>query len=84
MYTNDFIREWSKNGEFLWIFEPGEDQDLTVPVSDEEEDQLPEDPDARRTSILAEEAANSAGLSKRRTGEKEADIPAKRLRGVEN
>ena len=43
------------------------DMELTIPVSDEEDDDgLPSDPDTRSTSILTREAATSAGISRKR------------------
>ena len=48
----------------------------------EEEDQLPEDPDPRSTSVLAADAAASAGLNKKRTVEVDGGATPKRTRGV--
>ena len=46
-----------------------EEVELTIPVSDEEEEEadgLPSDPDTRSTSVLTREAAASAGISRKR------------------
>ena len=57
--------------------------ELTIPVSDEEDedvDGLPSDPDTRSTSILAREAATSAGISRKRerpTKESEPNVRQK-------
>ena len=61
------------------------DAEEVIPRSDdEEEEDLPADPDSRSTSTLVEEAAASTGISKRRIGaEEEARTAAKRARGVE-
>ena len=55
-----------------------------VPESDdddeEEEDGLPKDPDNRRTSLLAREAAVSAGIGKKRTARDDnSEIPKKKV-----
>ena len=51
-----------------------------VPASEEEEDEdgLPEERDHRRTSVLAREAAASAGLSRKRVIREEEALEAPR------
>ena len=71
---------------FLILTGDIEDAELTVPASEEEEedsDGLPSDPDSRSTSVLTKEAAASTGLSRKRgrpEGETEANVRPKASR----
>lgn len=62
----------------------GDDSEHVTPRSDEEEDDLPEDPDSRSTSVLVRDAQASSGLTRTRKKNGEVEImPApKKARGV--
>ena len=62
----------------------GDDSEHVTPRSDEEEDDLPEDPDSRSTSVLVRDAQASSGLTRARKkdGEVEMMPASKKARGV--
>lgn len=75
---------WTRNQAMETNLTVGEVEQVIPRSDDEDEDDLPADPDSRSTSVLVGEAAASTGITKRRKGaEEEASTAAKRARGVE-
>ena len=73
MLHSDINTETGVGDGEQYVPESGDDDD-------EEEDGLPKDPDNRRTSLLAREAAVSAGIGKKRTARDDnSEIPKKKV-----